>query len=106
MLQNMFPFDMFGFMSGMFILIFIIVFIVFIIVIIIVYKLLHSNVDHENKTRNKLPKLRTEDAGTTIVKRDKENLTKEKMSSNCKYCGEKIEDTATFCPLCGSNLSV
>ncbi len=94
----MFPFDIFGFMSGMFILI-------FIIVIIVVYKLLHSNVDHENKTRYKIPKLRTEDAGTTIVKIDKENLTKEKMSSNCKYCGGKIEDTATFCPLCGSNLT-
>ncbi len=101
----MFPFDMFGFMSGMFILIFIIVIIVFIIVIIIVYKLLHSNVDHENKTRSKLPKLRTEDAGTTIVKKDKENLTKEKMSSKCKYCGEKIEDDIAFCPFCGSNLS-
>ena len=105
MLQTMFPFDIFGFISGFFILIFVIVIIVFIIIIIVVYKLLHSNVDHENKTTFKLPKLRTEDAGTTLVKIDKENLTKEKMVSKCKYCGEKINEDITFCPLCGSNLS-
>ena len=101
----MFPFDIFGFISGFFILIFIIVIIVFVIVIIIVYKLLHSNVDHQNKTRYKLPKLRAENAGATFVKINKENLTKEKMSSKCKYCGEKIEEDIAFCPFCGSNLS-
>ncbi len=79
--------------------------IVFIIVIINVYKLLHSNVDHKNKTKFKLPKLRTEDAKTAFVQIDKEELTKQKMGLNCKYCGEKIEDNAVFCAFCGSNLS-
>jgi len=101
----MFPFDIFGFIGGIFILIFVIVIIVFIIIIIIVYKLLHSNVNHENKTSYKLPKLRTEDAKTTFVKIDKEDLTKEKMSSKCKFCGEKIEENIAYCPFCGSNLS-
>jgi len=105
MLQTMFPFDIFGFISGFFILIFIIVIIVFIIVIIVVYKLLHSNVDNENKTKFEMPKLRTDDARATFVKRDKENLTKEKISNKCKYCGEKIEENIAFCPFCGSNLS-
>ena len=101
----MFPFDIFGFISGFFILIFVVVIIVFIIIIIVVYKLLHSNVDHENKTRYKLPKLRSEDARTTFVKRNQEGLTKENMSSKCKYCGEKIEEDIAYCPFCGSNLS-
>ena len=34
-----------------------------------------------------------------------EELKKEKMGLNCKYCGEKIEDNAVFCAFCGSNLS-
>ncbi len=105
MLQTMFPFDIFGFISGFFILIFVIVIIVFIIIIIVVYKLLHSNVDHETKTRYKMPKLRTENARTTFVKIDKDDLTKEKMSSKCKYCGEEIEEDIKYCPFCGSNLS-
>ena len=101
----MFPFDILGFMGGIFIFIFVIVLIVFIIVIIIVYKLLHSNVDHTYKTKFKLPKLRTEDAETTFVQNDRDYLSKEKMGSICKYCGEKIEDNAVFCAFCGSNLS-
>ena len=101
----MFPFDIFGFISGFFILIFVIVIIVFIIIIIVVYKLLHSNVDHENKTRYKMPKIHTKDAKTTFVKIDKDSLTKERISSKCKYCGEKIEENIAFCPFCGSNLS-
>ena len=101
----MFPFDIFGFISGIFILIFVIVIIVFIIIIIVVYKLLHTNVYLEDKTTFKLPKLRAEDAGTIFVKTDEENLTKEKTSSKCKYCGEKIEENIAFCPFCGSNLS-
>ena len=52
-----------------------------------------------------MPKLRTEDARTTFVKRDKEDLTKEKISSKCKYCGEEIEEDIVYCPFCGSNLS-
>jgi len=101
----MFPSDIFGFITGFFILIFVIVIIVFIIIIIVVYKLLHSNVDHEDKTRYKMPKLHTEDARTTFVKKDKEDLTKGKISSKCKYCSEKIEKNIAFCPFCGSNLS-
>ena len=101
----MFPFDIFGFLNGVFILIFVIVIIVFIIIVIIIYKLLHINVDHVNKTRYKLPSLRTENTGSTIIKIDKEDLTVEKMSSKCKYCGEKIEEDIPFCPFCGSNLS-
>ena len=101
----MFPFDIFGFIGGFFILIFVIVIIVFIIVIIIVYKLLHTNVYLEDKPTSKSPKLRTEDAKTAFVQIDKEELTKEKMGLNCKYCGEKIEDNAVFCAFCGSNLS-
>jgi uncharacterized membrane protein len=101
----MFPFDIFGFISGFFILIFVIVIIIFIIIIIVVYKLLHSNVDHESKAGYKMPKFRTEYAGTTSVKIDKENLSKEKISSKCKYCGEKIEKNIAFCSFCGSNLS-
>jgi len=101
----MLQFDIFGFIGGFFILIFAIVIIVFIIVIIIVYKLLHTNVYLEDKTTFKLPKLHTEDAKTTFVQVDKEELTKEKTSSRCKYCGEKIEDNAVFCAFCGSNLS-
>ena len=101
----MFPFDIFGFIGGFFILIFVIVIIVFIIVIIIVYKLLHSNVDHRYKTKFKLPKLRTEDSGVKLAKVDKVNVTIEKTSGRCKYCGEKIEENIAFCPFCGSNLS-
>jgi len=101
----MFPFDIFGFIGGFFILIFVIVIIVFIIVIIIVYKLLHTNVYLEDKPTFKLPKLRTEDAGVKLAKEDKENVTIEKKSSRCKYCGEKIEENIAFCPFCGSNLS-
>ena len=101
----MFPFDIFGFIGGFFILIFVVVIIVFIIVIIIVYKLLHTNVYLEDKPTFKLPKLRTEDVESTIIKIDKEDLSIEKTSSRCKYCGEKIEENIAFCPFCGSNLS-
>ncbi len=105
MQQTMFPFDIFGFISGFFILIFIVVIIVFVIIIIVVYKLLHSNVDHVDKTKFVKPKLHTKDARNTFVKKNEESLTKEKISNKCKYCGEKIEEGIAFCPFCGSNLS-
>ncbi len=105
MLKNMFPFDMFGFMSGMFIIIFVIAIIFFIIVVLIVYKLLHSNVDNVKKKSVKTTIIPNEN----IIKASKEKVKKEmiveKEISTCKYCGEKIEDTATFCPFCGSNLT-
>jgi len=69
-------------------------------------KLVNDNNNYdENKTRYKMPKLRSEDARTTFVKRNQEGLTKENMSSKCKYCGEKIEEDIAYCPFCGSNLS-
>jgi len=36
----------------------------------------------------------------------KEDLNTEKLISNCKYCGENVEENTTYCPFCGSNLSV
>jgi len=105
MLQTMFPFDIFGFISGFFILIFIVVIIVFIIIIIVVYKLLHTNVYLEDKTKFEIPKLHAKDARTTFVKKNDVDLTKEKISNKCKYCGEKIEEGIAFCPFCGSNLA-
>ena len=106
MLQDMFPFDIFGFFSGFFILIFVIVIIIFVIVIIIIYKLLHTNVDNV-KTKNRAAKA----GGAPRVNRYrasyepvKDTLVKEKKINTCKYCGEGIEENATFCPFCGSNL--
>ena len=106
MLQTMFPFDIFGFFSGFFILIFIIVIVIFVIVIIIIYKLLHTNVDNV-KTKKKtiktgsLPSENKYRASNEIVK---DKLVTEKEVNICKYCGERIEDNAPFCPFCGSNL--
>lgn len=106
MLQDMFPFDIFGFFSGFFILIFIIVIVIFVIVIIIIYKLLHTNVDDvktkkkADKTRN-LPRVNRYRASNEIIK---DKLVTEKKINMCKYCGERIEDKTTFCSFCGSNL--
>ncbi len=106
MLQSMFPFDIFGFFSGFFILIFVIVIIIFVIVIIIIYKLLHTNVDNV-KTRKKAvkagesPRKNIYRASTEPVK---DKLVTEKKINTCKYCGERIEEKATFCSFCGSNL--
>jgi uncharacterized membrane protein len=103
--QNMFPSDMFGFISGMFVIIFVIAIVFFIIVILIVYKLLHSNVDDVKKKSAKTTNIPNE----YIIKASKENANEEviknKKITTCKYCGENIEDTATFCPFCGSNLT-
>jgi len=106
MLQDMFPFDIFGFFSGFFILVFIIVIIIFVIVILIIYKLLHTNVDNV-KTKKKAVKTGSSPsenkyrASNEIVK---DKLVTEKEVNICKYCGERIEDNAPFCPFCGSNL--
>ncbi|MBY8987568.1 MAG: zinc ribbon domain-containing protein [Candidatus Lokiarchaeota archaeon] len=103
--QNMFPFDMFGFMSGFFILIFVIAIIFFVIVILIVYKLLHSNVDNIKKKSVKVTSKPADNINNTSNENTKKELVIEKEINICKYCGEKIEDTATFCPFCGSNLT-
>ena len=104
MLQNMFPFDMFGFMSGIFIIIFVIAIIFFVIVVLIVYKLLHSNVDNVKKKSGKNTIVPNENIYKVSNEKVKKEVVAEKEISMCKYCGEKIEDTATFCPFCGSNL--
>ena len=97
--------DMFGFMSGMFIIIFVVAIVFFIIVILIVYKLLHSNVDNVKKKSTKTTSIPI--ANTIEVSKEKTNeeLIKNKEVNTCKYCGENIEETTTFCPFCGSNLT-
>ena len=100
----MFPFDIFGFIGGFFILVFVIVIIIFIIVIVIVYKLLHSNVDNVKKKSLKVTNIPVEDISNTSKENVKEELKTEEIMNTCKYCGERIEETATFCPFCGSNL--
>ena len=101
----MFPFDIFGFISSLFILIFVIAIIFFVIVILIVYKLLHSNVDNVKKKSKKVTHIPVENINNSLKKITKEELNTEELLSTCKYCGEKIEGSATFCPFCGSNLS-
>ena len=103
----MFPFDIFGFMSGFIILIFVIAIIFFVVVILIIYKLLHSNVNDVNKKRRSKNK---ESADTENIYRRKDEDMKEKSTtaknmSICKFCREQIEENAIFCTYCGSNLS-
>lgn len=105
MLQNSFPFDIFGFLSGFFILIFVIAIIFFVIVILIVYKLLHSNVDNVKKKSVKVPAIPVDKISNTSKETAKEEFKIEKSIRTCKYCGEKIDENATFCPFCGSNLT-
>lgn len=104
-LQNSFPFDIFGFLGGFFILIFVIVIIFFVIVILIVYKLLHSNVDNVKKKPVKVSNIPDDNISNTSKETANEELKIEKIISTCKYCGENIEENATFCPYCGSNLT-
>lgn len=105
MLQTMFPFDIFGFFSGFFILIFVIVIVIFVIVIIIIYKLLHTNVDNVRPKKvdkaGSSPRVNKYRSTNETVK---DKLATEKKINTCKYCSERIEDNATFCPFCGSNL--
>ena len=103
--QNMFPFDIFGFMSGMFVLIFVIAIIFFIIVILIVYKLLHTNVDNVKKKSAKITNIPNESALKATEENAKDKLLEEEIVSICKYCGEKIDENTSFCPFCGSNLA-
>ncbi|MFX0047485.1 MAG: zinc ribbon domain-containing protein [Candidatus Hermodarchaeota archaeon] len=106
MLQDLFPFDIFGFISGFFVLVFVIAIIFFIIVILIVYKLLHSNVDNVKKKPVKVKNILVENHTKTGNETEKEELKTVVVSSICKYCGENIENNTTFCPYCGSNLIV
>ena len=106
MLQNMFPFDVFGFMSSFFILIFVIAIIFFVIVILIVYKLLHSNVDNVKKKPVKIKNILVENNTKSFRKVEKEEIKIEETRSICKYCGENIDCNTTFCPYCCSNLTV
>ncbi|NVM16505.1 MAG: zinc ribbon domain-containing protein [Candidatus Lokiarchaeota archaeon] len=101
----MFPSDIFGFVSGIFILIFVIVIVFFIIVILIVYKLLHSNVDNVKKRSVKAPKIPFVSSLSSLKENEKKELISAKDVNNCKYCGENIEENIAFCPYCGSNLA-
>jgi hypothetical protein len=109
MLQSFFPVDIFGFISGIFILVFVIVIVFLIIVIIIVYKILHSNVDDVNRKSVKTPPdVFSQPQGfsvETTKETTKEKLGEEKEVNSCKYCGENIEENTAFCPYCGSNLT-
>ncbi len=101
----MFPFDIFGFIGGVFILIFVIVIIVFIVVIIIIYKILHSNVNDVKRKSVETTNI-YKASNITIPKEEiKQETIKKNEINTCKYCGEEIEDKAVFCPFCGSNLS-
>jgi uncharacterized membrane protein len=100
----MFPFDIFGFISGFIVLIFVIAIIVFVVVILIIYKLLHTNVENEKKSK-KLESTSSENIYRAKNDEVKEKFTITKEISTCKYCGEKIDENALFCPLCGSNLN-
>ena len=100
----MFPSDIFGFISGFFILIFVIAIIFFIVVIFIVYKLLHTNVDNVKKKHVKSNNKITESIIDISKESSKNELKAEKFINTCIYCGENIEDKATYCPYCGSNL--
>jgi len=101
----MFQFDIFSFISGFFILVFVIAIIFFVIVILIVYKILHSNVDNVKKKSVKVTSLPLENAITSPKEKVKKEIVTEKEINTCKYCGENIEENATFCPYCGSNLT-
>jgi len=109
MLQNSFPFDIFGFINGIFILVFVVVIIFFIIIVIIVYKLLHSNVNDVKKksVKNHSDILSHPQGFSVEASKETTNEKKvdEKKASSCKYCGENIEENTTFCSYCGSNLS-
>jgi len=101
----MFPFDIFEFIGGIFVIIFIVAIIFFIIVIVIVYKLLHTNVDNVKKRAAK--------STLNFIKDDlspsKEIVTEEPKTTvvahNCKYCGQNIEENTSYCSFCGSNLT-
>jgi len=100
----MFPSDIFGFISGFFIIVFVIVIIFFVIVILIIYKLLHTNVDNVKKKSVKSIRNPVEGASNTSKKNVIEELKTEIVISTCKYCGQNIEENTTYCPFCGSNL--
>ena len=105
MLLELFPFDIFNFISGIFILVFVIVIIFFIIVILIVYKLLHTNVYNVKKKAVKVIEAPIENSVSVSKEKEKEELITVKDVSVCKYCGENVEENVTFCPFCGSNLT-
>jgi len=102
----MFPFDIFEFIGGIFVIIFVIVIVFFIIVIVIVYKLLHTNVDNVKKKSAKSAQSSVKDESFA----SKENVIDEPKTkviiNTCKYCGQNIEENTSFCPYCGSNLSI
>ena len=73
MLQDLFPFDIFGFINGIFVIVFVIVIIFFIIVILIVYKLIHLNVDNVKKKSKQEPKITVESSDRITKGLEKED---------------------------------
>ena len=76
-----------------------------IIVFLIIYKLIHSNV---NQTKSKK---RTQKIVLAQIQQKEEELMYGEQSKkdikvgklNCTFCGgEIVNDTAAFCPLCGT----
>lgn len=105
MLLDLLSFDIFGFISGFFVIVFVIAIIFFIIVILIVYKLLHTNVDNVNKKSRRAPKVTIENPINDLREKEKEQKIEEKSIYVCKFCGENIEENITYCPYCGSDLT-
>lgn len=104
MLHDLLSFDIFGIISGFFVLVFVIAIIFFIIVILIVYKLLHTNVDNVKINSRKAPKVTIENSINDLREKEKEQKIEVKSVYACKFCGENIEENITYCPYCGSNL--
>ena len=42
---------------------------------------------------------------TSVVRQPKPDIKKPVEQVSCEYCGEKIEEDAKFCPICGSSLT-
>lgn len=105
MLQEIFPSDIFGFISGIIVLVFVIAIIFFIIVILIVYKLLHTNVDNVKKKKVKIIEALNETSLPTSKENEKQEVNTIKEANLCKYCGQNVDQNISFCPYCGSNLT-
>jgi rRNA maturation endonuclease Nob1 len=62
-------------------------------------------VNNVEKERVKVTNISVENITSKSKEIAKKELNKEDFLSTCKYCSEKIEGTAIFCPFCGSNLN-
>lgn len=105
MLQNLFQFDIFELINGIFIIAFVVVIIFFIIVILIVYKLFHANVDNIKEKSKKASEVRFKSSESATNGLGKEDSISMSNVNICKYCGQSIEENTAFCQYCGSNLA-